>query len=132
MRRATVLVACAATALGFGIVATGAGSPASFAGSRDYPAGHTPLSLVAADVNGDGKQDFVTADYYANRVSVLRGNGDGTFRPPVEYSTGRHPYMVVARDLDGDGKPEIVAANDDSNTISVLANRGDGTFRPPV
>jgi hypothetical protein len=42
-------------------------------------------------VNGDGRQDLVTDDYYTNAVSVLLGNGDGTFRSPVQYSAGPHP-----------------------------------------
>lgn len=130
MRRGTVLLACAGAALVLGLAAIAAGSRASFAAPRDYAAGSAPFSLVAADVNRDGKQDLVTAGYYANRVSVLRGNGDGTFRSPVLYTAGPHPYAAMVGDLDGDGKPEIVTANDDSNTISVLATAATGRFGP--
>jgi hypothetical protein len=58
----------------------------------------------------------------ANTVSVLLGNGDGTFAAKVDYPTAKYPYSVVLGDLDGDGRLDIVTANSDANTVSVLLN----------
>ncbi len=51
----------------------------SFTARVDYPVGANPSSVVVGDFNGDGVPDFATANFGANTVSVLLGNGDGTF-----------------------------------------------------
>jgi len=66
-------------------------------------------------------------------VSVLFGNGDGTFRQPLIYGTGFGTVGVVAGDLNGDGKPDVVVGNESRNSsgfgsVSVLLNRGQLTI----
>ena len=64
-------------------------------------------------------------------VSVLLGNGDGTFRPPTQdFATDACPVSVAVADLNGDGKPDLVTAND-YGVVSVLLGNGDGTFQAP-
>jgi Big-like domain-containing protein/VCBS repeat protein len=100
------------------------------------PGGQGTGSVVVADVNGDGKPDLIVSnacgsDCSTGVVGVLRGNGDGTFQPPVSYSSGgNHPYSVAVGDVNGDGKPDLLVAND--TTIGVLLGNGDGTFRRSV
>ena len=53
--------------------------------------GRGPQAIVAADFNGDGKQDFATVNALSNTISVLIGNGDGTFRTRVSYNVGEAP-----------------------------------------
>jgi hypothetical protein len=65
-------------------------------------------------------------------VSVLRGNGDGTFQAPVIYQVGVNPAAVVVGDFSGDGIPDIAVANAFSNSESVLQGNGDGTFQNAV
>ncbi len=65
-------------------------------------------------------------------MSVLLGNGDGTFRTSVQYATGLDPLSVAEGDVNGDGNPDIVTANSGSNTVSVLLGNGDGTFQAKV
>ena len=94
-----------------------------------FPGGNPqPTYAVPADLNGDGKLDIVVANYGSNTVSVLLGQGNGTFQSPVNYAVGTNPRSVLVRDLDRDVKLDITVANSGSASVSVLHNRGDGTF----
>ncbi|MGH2596651.1 MAG: FG-GAP repeat domain-containing protein [Actinomycetota bacterium] len=96
--------------------------------------------VTAADVNGDGTIDLITANSLLGHgasdqsVSVLLGNGDGTFQPATVYdSVGTQPTMIVTADLNADGKLDLVTPNGAPSTdVSVLLGRGDGTFRTPT
>ena len=66
-------------------------------------------------------------------MSVLLGNGDGTFQPQVTYAVGSIPIAIVAGDFNGDGRTDLAVANDGlTSTVSVLLGNGDGTFQPQV
>ena len=52
-----------------------------------------PFSVAIGDVNGDGRPDLVTANSGSDDVSVLLGNGDGTFRPQARFAAGRGPAL---------------------------------------
>jgi hypothetical protein len=93
-----------------------------------------PLSVVAVDVNGDGKPDIIAANFNVNNVGVLLNSGTGTFPAQVTYSTGASssPYSVVAADVNGDGKIDIIVANSGLDNIGVLLNTGTGTFAAQV
>ena len=91
-------------------------------------------AIAVADLNHDQKSDVVCGaySYYPGGVSVLLGNGDGTFGSPVFYPiqvTGNGPNVVAIADFNGDGKPDVVSANYDGNDTSVLLGNGDGTFK---
>ena len=77
------------------------------------PRAPTPFAVAVADVNGDGKPDLVTANQTdSGTVSVLLGNGDGTFQASTNLRhVARIPYAVAVADVNGDGKPDLVAAN---------------------
>jgi hypothetical protein len=95
-----------------------------------YPVGQTPVSLIARDLNGDGKPDLATANLNSGNFSVLLNQGDGNLQQAASYRTGSrgHPFSLLSADLNGDGKLELAAANAGSNAVSVLLNQGDGTF----
>ena len=102
-----------------------------------FSSGLYPEGLAVADVNRDGKLDLVIANGTSGNttgqtVTVLLGNGDGSFRAPVSYPTGASPYAVVVADFNGDGKPDLAVANFGSNTASILMGNGDGTFAAAV
>jgi hypothetical protein len=81
------------------------------------------------DFRGNGRLDLITTGN--NQVSVLLGNGDGTFQPAVDYLAGYGARSVVVADFDGDGKLDVVTANNGEGTVSVLLGNGDGTFAGP-
>ena len=95
-------------------------------------AGTHPGSVIAADLAGNGITDLVTANSSANTVSVLMGNGNGTFQSPVTYAVGTDPTAVTVGDFNGDGKLDLAVANYGSNSVSVLLGNGDGTFQSAV
>ena len=81
------------------------------------------------DLNGDGKPDLVVGNngfYYTiinydyDNVTVLLGNGDGTFRPPVAFVAGNQPLSVAVGDFNADGKPDIAVGRE--YAASVLLN----------
>jgi hypothetical protein len=86
-------------------------------------------SIVSGDFNSDGKIDLAVTQSGANQVSVLLGNGDGTFKSPVSYAVGDTPVSALVSDVNGDGHLDLVAVNRGSNTFSVLIGNGDGTFQ---
>lgn len=98
----------------------------------DLGAGISPGAIVAGDLNADGKEDLAVANNgnsgYSD-VSILLGNGDGTFQPAVNYPAGKGARSLASSDLNFDGKPDLVVANYNSNNISILLGNGDGTFR---
>jgi hypothetical protein len=108
----------------------------SFQPHVDYPVGPASFALAVGDFNGDGKLDLAVANNNSNQsgtVSVLLGNGDGTFQPHVDYPVGMGPYSVAVGDFNRDGKLDLVVANYPFVfTVSVLLGNGDGTFQPQV
>jgi hypothetical protein len=95
--------------------------------STDLDSGGNGAGGVAVgDLAGNGKQDIVAANGFSSTISVLDGNGDGTFGAPTIYAAS-FPWAVVLADMGQRGKPDIVAANFFAG-VSVLLNNGDGTF----
>ncbi len=99
--------------------------------------GNGGSGLFAADVNGDGKPDIVAVGYVPTAggvgVSVLLGNGDGSFHaapgpPRVVNGTSQWARVGALADVNGDGRPDLTVVNADGLTI--LLGNEDGTFAP--
>src|SRR5262249_50005019 len=77
-----------------------------------------------------GSFDPSSATAANSSISVLMGNGDGTFQTAVPYGAELNPQVVVVSDFNGDGKLDLAVANLLSGNISVLWGNGNGTFQP--
>ena len=64
-----------------------------------------------------------------NTVSVLLGNGNGTFKSATSFISGRSPYSLGSGDFNNDNKLDLAVVNSGDNTVSVLLGNGDGTFQ---
>lgn len=99
-----------------------------YAPAATFTTGPAPCSPVVADVNSDGRQDIICANYGANTLSVLTNNGSAKFSLAALPVVGLTPFAVAAGDLNGDGKADLVSVNFDDDTVSVLTNDGCGNF----
>ena len=103
-----------------------------------FPVELTPYLAGAADFNSDGKADLVVLDSNENSnsvpdsVSVLLGNGDGTFQPAANYAVGYHSGTVLIADFNGDGKMDFAVNNEDPSVVYIFLGNGDGTFQAPT
>jgi hypothetical protein len=123
---------------------------ATFQTAVTYGTGGVAAQQVRiADVNGDGKRDLIVANACASSancpfspgsVSILLGNGDGTFQPAVAYgSGGDDAFSIAVADVNGDGKLDVLVTNSYADTgccllgpLGVLLGNGDGTFQPVI
>ncbi len=101
-----------------------------FVEAPQFATGVNPQAVASGDLNGDGKLDLVVANSTSNTISVLLGNGDGTFKAKVDYPTGATPEGVTVGDFNNDGKLDVAVTNSAGNTVSVLLGNGDGSFQP--
>tara|TARA_R110002072_G_scaffold303129_1_gene494988 strand:+ start:11758 stop:20241 length:8484 start_codon:yes stop_codon:yes gene_type:complete len=123
---------------GYGL--TSAFSPAEPPTSAITPAlptrGFERESIIAGDFNRDGIIDLATADVRRARISVLIGEGDGSFRDAYSMTVDSGPRFLATFDLNNDGILDLVSANGGqdfsafNSTVSVFLGVGNGTFQP--
>ena len=103
----------------------------TFQGVKSLAAGPNPRSVAVGDFNGDGVLDLAVpyTDWGpgTSGVSVLLGNGDGTFQTPRTFAVADGPWSVAVGDFNGDRVADLAVAT--GNGISVLLGAGDGTFQ---
>jgi FG-GAP-like repeat len=129
-------------------------SPPLFLPAVAYDSGgYHAWSVAVADVNRDGKPDMIVANAcgsssncnvvgFEGTVSMLLGNGDGTFQPAITFASGGEtPVSVAVADVNDDGQADIIVANQcasgtncksGSGSVGIMLGNGDGTFQPVV
>ncbi len=91
---------------------------------------HAINDVRAADLNGDGNQDLLTANLGTSTVSVFLGNGDGTFQKDTLIDAGKNGAFLGVGDFDSDGDTDFVITHWTEDFASVFLNLGDGKFAP--
>jgi hypothetical protein len=116
---------------------------------RTFAVGPSVTGVDAADFDGDGKPDLVAAGrstYYATTdpvtISLVHGNGDGTFRAPIGIdvgaalgASGYYYFQGGFHDNNGDGRKDILSAVSQSSTVFVLGTlfaSPSGGYEAPV
>ena len=105
-----------------------------FSNSGTFSTGKNPTHLAISDFNSDGKQDLAIANRNeasianGDTISILLGDGTGSFTLGETLSVGQGPEYVVAHDLNSDGNWDLAVSNGGSNTVSILLGNGSGNF----
>jgi hypothetical protein len=84
--------------------------------------------VAVGDFDSDGNLDLAVANNYSNDMSVLLGNGDGTFQTARTFPAGRAPASVAVGDFNGDGRLDLAGTSFDAN-VNVFLGNGDGSFQ---
>ena len=94
-----------------------------------FYADENPVSIQSADLDGDGIADLAVVNNTSVNVSILFGNGDGTYQDPVNYGTGySYPSSICIGDFNGDGLQDVANTNFGPSNVSVFLNLGGGVF----
>jgi hypothetical protein len=94
--------------------------------------GRHPEALTVGDFNGDGWLDVATVNSGSDDVTMLFGNGNGTFRSGTSFGVGRSPMFLTSGDLNHDAALDLIVAETGSDGIVVLLGKGDGLFQQPM
>ena len=107
----------------------------NFSSPIDYTVGTTamvkPSCIIVADVNNDSKSDLITTTQYCG-ISILLGNGLGSFSSSTNFNAGNYPISVTSGDFNLDGKIDLATANVGEANLSVLLGDGSGNFSAPT
>ncbi len=93
--------------------------------------GRNPESLTRGDFNRDGSDDLAIVNSGSDDITILLGNGNGTFQAGYSIGVGESPMCVVTGDMNGDHKLDLVVAASGSDTVFLLLGKGNGWFHPP-
>lgn len=96
-----------------------------------FPVGTNPRAVAVGDFNQDRKLDLAVVNFNSNNVTILLGDGMGSFTPTgAPVSVGINPRSIVAHDFNRDGSTDLVVTNLNFNSYSILICNGNGGFIP--
>jgi|ERR1035437_1605794 hypothetical protein len=101
---------------------------ATFAPATNYTVGILPYSVAAADVNGDGNVDLISANESSGTLTILTNNGSGSYGSNTTLHTSPGPVSVVVADVNGDGTADLICACSVAGSVMVWTNSGNGGF----
>ncbi len=104
----------------------------TFSPIPSLPVGRSPQAIAVGDWNGDGLSDLATVNGTSDDISILLGNGNGTFRSAVSFGVGKLPLALVAADMDNDGLMDLVVALSGLDQVVILRGNGQGLFQRGV
>jgi hypothetical protein len=103
--------------------------------SGRVPGGEHPVGFALADLNEDGDVDIVVANHDTDYLTILIGDGQGSFQPapnsPLRIAVLPHPHVVRAEDLDADGHVDLIVDHRQAEGLLILRGLGDGRFESP-
>ena len=112
----------------------------TFNAQTTFPTGTNPVWIATGNFNPNGgtdtNLDLAVANQGSNNISILLGNGDGTFTAGTTLAAGSSPVSVVTANFHdtvaGSTSLDLAVANQADNSISIFQGNGDGTFKPPT
>ena len=109
----------------------------TFSSATNFPVGTLPNSVVVGDFNKDGKPDIATSNGASSNVSILLGNGTGSFGTAANFNAGIYPVSLALGDFNSDGNLDIAApwssgGEFPSNRVAILLGNGTGSFGTPT
>jgi hypothetical protein len=106
----------------------------SFLPAGRLEAGQSPVAVLLADLDGDGRTDLISADAWSTELRLFKGQGDGTFAAPEALDAGLGARVILAADIDGDHVPDLIVAGfadpGAGGSVAILHGRGAGVFAP--
>jgi hypothetical protein len=101
--------------------------------SNNTQVANDPRSVTLGSLRSKGPLDIVMTNYGTSNVTVLLGNGNGTFGAPMHFAAGMNTSdAVVIADFDGNGTADLLVNNEQADVVTLLPGNGDGTFRAPI
>lgn len=99
---------------------------------QTLPGSTKPSTNEGADFNHDGEIDVALGSTQGDEVSVIIGNGDGTFENEVVYHADQGVRGLAIIDMDCDGFADIATANRNGSNMAFMFNDGTGVFEDPT
>jgi len=93
-----------------------------------YPVGKNPTTVITGDLNHDSFTDVVTTNISSDTLSILLGNGDGTFHDQTQLHVCQEPRSLAMSDFNHDGHLDVALACSGGDEIEILLGRGNGKF----
>ncbi len=93
-----------------------------------YKVGKNPTAIITLDLNQDSITDLITTNIASNTISILLGNGDGTFREQIQLHVCQEPRALAMGDFNEDGHSDVALACSGGDEIALLLGHGNGRF----